>query len=228
MSKKGGSGHIKRLAASNYLKVNRKASKFIARPNPGRHSLAMSIALITFLKEKLSQMSAKEARKVMASGGIEVNGKQVKDPKFPLGFNDIIYIKPEDIYYKITSGKYGVISFEKVSKENASKNIFKVVGKYTAKGGKIMLRLHNGNIIEGSNEIKVNDSVVLQEGKLEKVLKFENGARCMVYMGVHAPETGKIVKINKGGMLSRESVEVKSDRGEGFETVAKNIIVIGA
>ncbi|MGB9732775.1 MAG: S4 domain-containing protein [Candidatus Micrarchaeia archaeon] len=228
MSKKGGSSHIKRLAASKYLKINRKASKFVTKPNPGRHSLDLSIALITFLKEKLASLSAKEAKKIIANGHIAVNGKVVKEPKFPLGFGDVVYIKPEDAYYRITVGKYGVISFEKISKEEANKFILKVIGKFTAKKGKIMIRLHNGSIIEGKNDIKVNDSVVLSNGKIEKVLKFEEGARCMVYKGIHAPETGKISKISKGNMLMRGHVEIKPDKGESFETVAENIIVVGA
>ncbi len=228
MSKKGGSGHVKRLAASRYLKINRKASKFVTKPNPGRHSLDSSIALITFLKEKLMNLNAKEAKKAIASGFVYVNGNVVKDPKFPIGFGDVVYIKPEDSYYRITVGKYGVFSFEKISKEDSEKSTMKVVGKYTSKGGKIMLKLHDGSIMEGSKDVKVNDSVILSKGKIEKVLKFEQGAHCMVYKGIHAPETGKISKITKGDMLMDAKVEIKPEKGESFETVVDNIIVVGA
>ncbi|MGC8662548.1 MAG: S4 domain-containing protein [Candidatus Micrarchaeia archaeon] len=228
MSKKGGSGHIKRLAASSYIKINKKASKYVAHPNPGRYSMERSLALITFLKDKLSKMSAREAKTIISNGEIFINGKIIKEPKYPIGFGDIIFIKPEGAYYKITVGKRGIFAFEKVSKDEEKKNIYKVVGKYIAKGGKVMIRLHNGNIMECKDEVKVNDSVVINGDKLEKVLKFENGARCMVYIGIHAPETGKITNIKKGDMLSSESVEIKPDKNKSFETVAKNIIVVGA
>jgi len=228
MSKKGGSRHIKRLAASKYLKVNRKVSKFVTKPNPGRHSLEESIALITFMKERLSNMTAREAKKVLKSGSVLVNGKVVKEQKFPIGFGDIIYLKPENAYYRVTAGKYGVFSVEKINEDEAKKSILKVVGKYTAKKGKIMLKLHNGSTIEGNNDIKLNDSIVLANGKIEKVLKFEEGAKCLVYKGIHAPEAGRIEKINKSNMLMDSTVEIKPEKGERFITTVSNIIVVGA
>ena len=50
----------------------------------------------------------------------------------------------------------------------------------------------------------------------------------MVYKGIHAPETGKISKITKGDMLMDAKVEIKPEKGESFETVVDNIIVVGA
>jgi len=219
---------MKRLAASKYLKINRKASKFVTKPNPGRHSSEESIALITFVKEKLTNMPAREAKKVLADGSIMVNGKVIREPKYPIGFGDTIYVKPEEAHYRITAGKYGALSFEKIGEEEAKKTTLKVVGKYTVKKGKIMLRLNNGLIINGDNDIKVNDSVVLSDGKILKVLKLEEGAKCLVYKGIHAPEIGTITRIAKSNMLMDATVEIKPEKKEGFITTLDNIVIVGA
>jgi len=227
MSRKGGSSHIKRIAASSYLRINRKSRKFVTKPNPGRHTLEESIALIVFVKEKLIEGTAREARKIIGSGAIYVNGKLIKDYRFPIGFGDVVYVKPDNAYYRIGASRYGSFSFKKIDEKEALSSTFKVVGKYTAKKGVLMLRLHNGSIIKSTKDANVNDSVIIRNGKIEDVLNFKEGAKCIVYKGIHSPETGVIKSIRKGAMLRDATLEIESGKNK-FETVVENVMVVGA
>lgn len=227
MGSKGNNRHIKRLASSKYLHIGRKVEPYVSKPNAGRHTLESSMSISTALKEKLSvALNAKEAKRILKSGNVQVNGKVIKDTHYPLGFGDLIHFKPSSTSFAVGVGSKGVIKFEKVEgKEHA--HIFKVIGKYIAKGNKEMIRLHDGTVIPSSKGIKVNDSVHLKEGKVHDVLKLQNGARCLVVKGLHASESGVIKEIKDGTALRRATVSIEGKSGV-TETLLDNVMVIGA
>ncbi len=227
MGSKGNSRHIKRLSAPKYFSLSRKEEKFATKPNPGRHTLNESIALITVIRDKLDiAKNSKEARVVIHSGAIEVNGNAIRDVKYPVGLNDTIYIKGEDSYYLVRPGNRGAFEIEKSSREQASSQLRKVVGKYKAKKGAMLLRLHDGSTVSAAGiEAKVNDSVVVSNGKISKVIKFEKGGNCEVVRGIHAPQSGKIVEIKPGTASRSALIEISSGDGN-FETVVENIMMV--
>lgn len=228
MGSKGNNRHIKRLAAPRYIHIERKVNAYVLKPNAGRHTLQTSIALATVIKEKLNfAQNEKEAKRILNEGSVEVNGKKIKDPRYPVGFGDIIHFKPSNEHYIIGVGSKGVI---KVSKHDSSKEadrVFKVIGKYIAEGNKEMIRLYNGIILPSAKGVSVNDSVEVKDGKVHKVIKLEKGAKCLVVKGIHASEEGTISEINKGTALRAATVEIRGSKGN-TETLLDNIIVIGA
>ncbi|MDE1845769.1 MAG: hypothetical protein KGH53_00585 [Candidatus Micrarchaeota archaeon] len=227
MGSKGGSKHMKRLASPNYMKLERKQSKFILKPMPGRHTLDSSVALATFLIEKLGvAKTAAEARNAIINGKVEINGRVRKNQKYPIGLGDVVKLIPSDESYLITVGKYGTFEGKKLGK-GEGKRTLKVLGKYIMKGKKQMIRLNNGNIVHFDKEVSVNDSVIIENRKISKVLRLEKGAHCMVMKGVHAPEVGKISEIKQGTALRDTTIKIESKEGS-FETIVDNILVIGA
>ncbi len=229
MSNKGNNRHIKRLAASKYMKIERKTSAYVVKPAPGRHFGDLSIAITTVLKEKLNvARNSNESRALLKAGKIFVNGKVVKEEKYPVGFNDIIHLKDSDEHYRIGVGRYGVFSIEKIDKKKGAEEIaYKVVGKYVTKKGKQMIRLHNGNILPAEKNVKVNDSVTLSGNKIKGIIKLEPGAKCVVYKGVHAPAHGSIKSLKPGTMVRDATAEIDAGK-ERFETTIENIIAVGA
>jgi small subunit ribosomal protein S4e len=226
MASKGSSRHIKRLAVGQYPKVSRKTSTYLAKPRPGRHNLANSVALLVVLRDKLGiAANSKEAKRIIVTGEIEVNGLKVLDEKYPVGFGDVIKLKPTGEAYSIGVGKKGAMSVEKATKESA--RTLKVIGKYVVKKNRIMARLLDGTVLEASKDVKVNDSVVLDKGAIKKTLKFEEGAKCLVIRGTHSAETGTIKEISKGTAVRAQTVRVGSGSSE-FETIADNIMIVGA
>ncbi len=226
MGSKGNNRHIKRLAAPKYLNVERKTDAYVLKQNPGRHTLQDSIAISTVIKEKLGiAQTSEESKRILKAGSVEINGKLVKDPRYPVGFGDRIFFKPSGQTYAIGVGSKGVIKLVKSEKEEEQP--LKVTGKYIAKANKEMIRLYNGVTLTSEKGISVNDSVILKEGKVSKVLKLEKGARCLVVKGVHASLEGTIADIKKGTALRSATVEIHGQNGN-TETLLDNIVVTGA
>ncbi len=223
MANKGNSRHINRLASTKYMKVGRKTSAYVAKPNPGRHALDISISLGTVLKEKLAVVqSLREAELMLHSGFVMVNGKVIKDRKYPVGFNDVIELIPSKEKYSVSSGKNGVFAIKK----SEGKQLFKVLGKYTGRKGAIMIRLHDGATVTAGKDVKVNDTVELLDGKPGNVIKMETGRKCFVMRGTHASESGVIKDINQGTATRSALVRIEGGAGE-FETLLDNIMVTG-
>lgn len=227
MGSKGNNRHIKRLAASRYINIGRKVNPYVLKPNAGRHTLDSSIAISTVIKEKLGiAQNERESRRILNAGSVEVNGKVVKDPRFPIGFGDVISFKPSKEQFSIGVGRSGTITVSKAQWHHHDQPL-KVVGKYIASSKKEMVRLYNGVIIPSVNGVSVNDSVMVKDGKIYKVIKLEKGAKCLVVKGVHASLEGTIAEIKKGTALRDATVEIHGKSGS-TETLLGNIIVTGA
>jgi small subunit ribosomal protein S4e len=221
MANKGGRRHINRLASSKYMKVGKKTSAYVTKPMPGRHTLDSSIALGTVLKEKLGIVnSISEAEAILRTGAVKVNGKAIKEQRYPVGFGDVIELVPSNKRYIINIDRFGAFAIE----ESTSKQMFKVVGKYMAKNGKIMMRLNNGIILPAESGVKTNDTIELHEGK-KTVIKMEPGRKCLVITGTHASERGTIKEIKQGSAQRDPLVSIEGSTGM-FETLLDNIMVI--
>jgi small subunit ribosomal protein S4e len=222
MSNKGNNRHVKRLVSGRYAGVYKKESKYLAKPNPGRHTLASSISLSTTLIEKLHLASSyREAKVAINSGKVTVNGKAAKDPHMAIGFGDVISVSGTNSAHRVTIGKHS--SFAMEEEKNGSNHASKVIGKYLAKKGKVLIRLGNGDTIEGKKEVSVNDSVVFDGKKLSKIIKMEKGANCLVISGTHASETGVIKEIKAGSAIVDPTVRISS-AGKEFETLLDNVM----
>ncbi len=227
MARHGNSRHLNRLATSTYARVNRKTTKYLAKPSAGRHTLERSIALVVLLRDKLALASnAGEARKVIKSGSVEVNGRRVTDDRYPVGFGDVVKLVQTGEAYVIGVGKGGDIKLDKAAGKEQGRTI-KIIGKYVSRGRKVMLRLYDGTTVPGDAAAKVNDSVLIEGGKIKSVLKFESGAKLIVVKGAHASETGTLKEIKAGSATSVAAVMIES-KGGTFETPVENVMVVGA
>ncbi len=227
MASKGNNRHVKRLAVGTYPGIARKTATYLIKPNPGRHDLRNSVALLALIRDKLDLASrAKEARGMINGGKIEVNGAVIMDEKYPVGFGDIVTLKPTGESYSVGVRKNGALTMDKVEKKAAERTL-KVIGKYVVKGNRMMVRLFDGSAVESAKGVSVNDSVVLSKGKISKAIKFEEGAKCLVIRGTHAAKSGKISEIVKGSALREATVRVDGADGK-FETTVRNVMVVGA
>jgi small subunit ribosomal protein S4e len=213
------------MTSPKYMRVVKKTSKYIAKPMPGRHTLQSSVALSTLMKEILGLgNSTYEVKKAIKEGKVRVNGKGITDERYPVGFEDLVEIVPSNDTYKIGVDSKGRMS---AKKSDDKSQVFKIVGKYVYKGGKTMLRLHDGSIVSAVKDSDVNDSVKLNGSKVEKVIKLQKGAECLIINGMHSSKTGKIVEIKKGTIGREPTVEIEGKNGR-IETVLRNVVVIGA
>jgi len=221
MANKGGAGYIKRLNAPKYFNIHRKEHRYVIKQDPGRHTQNKSVALALLLAKLGIGTKRLEYERVIKGGQVKVNGKVVKEPKYPVGLNDVVSVGDES--FQVNINQRGQITAES---SKGKGQVYKIVGKYKYKDNSIMFRLHDGSIVKGSKEAKVNDSVTVSGSKISKVIKLDSGARCEVIDGVHVGNSGKISEIREGNIHKQKSVIVEPKSGQKFETLVKNIIVV--
>ncbi len=226
MANKGRSRHMTSLAAPKYFGIERKAHKYISKPNAGRHTLDRSLSLMLLLKRLGFAESSSDAKKIISSGIVSLNGRRMSEPKFPVGLSDTVEVKGKA--YRIGIDNLARASFEEVKKPDYDSQLYRVIGKYKARKGQIMLKLHDGRTVKSDNKAKVNDSVIVDSNDaVKKVLRLDVGAECFVFSGVHVGTNGKIKTITPGNEKREASVVISPKSGEEFETIVKNVMIVG-
>ncbi|MCL5093479.1 MAG: S4 domain-containing protein [Candidatus Marsarchaeota archaeon] len=229
MAKKGNVRHVKSMNAPDYYGIPKKESKYVIKPAAGRHSASTSIALLLGVKKMGNAKTSREALKIIKGGLITVNGKIVKDVKYPIGFGDVIGTSDGKLAKYVSINKQGQIAFENAEGKDYQLR-YKIINKYKSSNGTIRARLHDGRTLklESAKDVKVGDSVeISKEGKIKKILHAEKGAQCFVIGGVHVGEVGKVAAITPGTMHISAAVQIEQENGTKFETLLKNLIVIG-
>lgn len=208
MARHGESKHFKRSVVTRAVVIPRKKYKYYIRSMPGKHRVSESVALLGLVRDLMKiANNAKEARYLIKNGYVKIDGKQVKEEKYAVGFGDLVDIKNDKF----------VISLDKNGRLNLLKNEFsdnlkrlKVTSKNKFKGDKTVLRLNDGrNLISDNETVQAEDSVILNlaTGKIDKVMPFEQGSQVIIFRGKNAGLVGKITKIDGG------SVELQSGEG---------------
>ncbi len=224
MARKGNKRHMKSLNAPRYFGIHKKASKYVIKPDAGRHTLERSIPVALFMKRLGIAKTSGEAKKLVIGREITVNGKPISGIGYPIGLNDIVAVKATGESYSVGISGGAKVLLERMEK-GADERVCKIVGKYRTKGGKLMLRLHDGTTIEGSLEGAVDDSVKIDmDNKVKRLLKLDKDSKCLVIDGMHVGARGTIAEIKKGSMHSDKSVVVEGQDGS-FETRVRNIMV---
>ncbi len=225
MAGKGNSRHMKSLNTSDYPRVHKKGTKYIAKPTAGRHTLDRCISILGFLKSEGIAETARDARGIANSSSLSVNWRRVSNIKYPIGVGDVVTLNGVGSF-SIGIDQHAKASFVKLDAEPKDR-LCRVIRKYKAAKGVIMLGLNDGSVVLGSNESSVNDSVkVNREGKIVKTLKLDKGAKCLIIDGVHVGTHGSITSLTDGGMHTPKAAGIKSDEGAEFETLVKNIMVM--
>ena len=195
----------------------KKTNTYITVPR-GAHPQDKCIPLVVVLRDLLKIAdNSREARSVITSGKIIVDGNVCRDMKRGIGLFDVIEIPDlKKAYRMIIRGKPRLIE---IPVEEAKKKLCRVTGKTVLKKGKLQLNLHDGkNIITDVKDYSVNDSVLLSlpDQKISENVKF--GPGCLVMIN-----NGSVVKLkNVIRGLHRKMV-----LDDGKEIPLKNFIVVG-
>lgn len=219
--------HLKRLNAPKSWKIERKASKFIARPNPGAHPMELSMPLSTLFKEKLSYAdTTREVKLLMRSSEVLVDGRRRFDYRFPLGLMDVLSIPKLNEHYRMLLNTHGSLYLMKVPKDESALKLCRIDGKTVLKGGKLQLNLSGGrSLLLEKAPYKVGDTLLLElpEQKVKGHFPMEEGAAIYLIGGSHVGTLGilteirtKIVNFSQGG-----------SKDETFTTSRKYAFVVG-
>lgn len=218
--------------ASKHFVIERKTKKYTVAPSPGPHAKDGCIPLQIILRDILGIASnASEVKKILNEGNIRVDGRIIKNPKFPVGMMDIIDIpKTKDAYCVMPSE--GRLVLSKISEEHAKFKLCKITNKTTIKGGKFQLNMHDGrNIIASESEAKkyaVGDTVKISvpEQKITGHFALKTGNFGMIGTGKSAGIVGKVkdIILVKGRESNKAVLDVN---GVDVRTIKDYIFVIG-
>ncbi|MEK6869784.1 MAG: 30S ribosomal protein S4e [Nanoarchaeota archaeon] len=224
------SEHLKSYFAPKSWKVKKKYVKFISKPNPGPHSIGMSLPLNVIIRDILGYAkSMKEVKFILKNKNVAVDGVRRRDSRFPVGLFDVLSFNETNEYFRVILDTKGKIELVKIDKQESSHKICKITGK-TAVKGKVQLNLNDGkNIVTDDPQYKVGDAVLLAldgKAKIREKISLDKGTIIYLTDGKHIGETGKVVDIIGNRILYKTNEAVVETLKEAAFPVGKDKLLI--
>jgi len=220
---------LKRRAAPRSWTVPRKGTKWIKRPSPGPHAQDRSIPLLLVLRDLRHVVaSAREARILVGSGAVQVDGKVTDDLARGLGLMDTLSLgKPLDQHFRVVHDRRGKLVLVPIPSTEASVKIGRVRFKHAVRGGKIEVTLHDGRnlLVAPSSAYHVGDSVKIElpGQKVVEHFPLKPGALAFVAGGSHVGELARVEKVEVRNSPQPNLVHFK----EGFSTIKEYVYIVG-
>lgn len=216
----------KRLMISRSVKIPRKTFFWGASPRPGKHNRKDSMAILTALRDYLKVGDKeREVTRILVNNLVKVDGKIVKDRRFPVGFMDLITLEKVGRSFRVLYDRKGGLVLGEESKENSDKKLMKVMDKRTVKGGKSQLNFHDGQmIITDNKEVKPGDVVLVTvpDKKIQEVMKLQPGNKVFLTGGSHAGNIATIKKIEIKESSHKNLIHFE----EGYSTITDYAFVV--
>ncbi len=222
MANKSNSRHLVRLNLPKHIKIHRKISKYIIKPIPGPHPIDNSLPIAVLLRDYMGiAMNMREVKYILRNKKVKVDNRYITEPKFPVGFQDILEI--EGIKYRIDLDEHGYFILKN---QTDLKKLLKVIGKNKVKGGKLQYTFHDGRtLLSEDNSIKVGDSVIfdLENKKIVNIISQNNATECIVLRGKHRGFRGKIKQVLD---IGKKVADIINDKGEVIRTDYKYLFFL--
>ena len=220
--------HIKRLAAPKTWPIERKKHIWVARQLPGTHTIESSLPIVLVLKEFLSYAkTSKEAKQILNTGKIKVDGIVRKEHKFPVGLLDVLTVDKDS--YRVLLNENGKLILHPIKKEEASVKPRKIVKKQKVKGNKTQITCYDGvNKNIDKEKYSVSDTLIfdVEKKEIKDHLKLEKGAVIYVTGGKQVGKVGTLKEVKKKVGLQPKKI-IFSVGKESFETLKDYAFVIG-
>ena len=224
-----GSKKLKRQMAPQFWGITRKSKRFVITVRPGPHKKNYSVPTAVFLRDTLKIVtSLREAKAVIYSGKIKIDGIVRKSLHHAIGLMDVVELENVPDIYRIVSSEEKLLKPIKINESEKSKKLVRVVSKTTINKGKLQIGVHVGRSTISDTKINVGDTCLIQipDQKILEVIKLEAGCQCLVTRGVNVGQIGKIESVEKGTfILPKRAVLVLGDRK--IEIPIDIIMVIG-
>ncbi len=220
---------LKRRAAPRSWTVPRKGTKWIKRPGPGPHAQDQSIPLLLVLRDlRHLAASAREARLLLRSGAVRVDGKVAKDLDRGLGLMDTLSLAaPLDAHYRLVKDRRGKLVLVAIPSTEANTKIGRVRFKHAVRGGRVEVTLHDGRnlLVPASTPYHVGDSLKIDvpSQKVVDHLPLKGGALAYVAGGSHVGELARVERVEVRNSSQPNRVHFK----EGFSTIKEYVFVVG-
>lgn len=219
--------HLKRLASPRSWMIARKKHKWVSRPRPGPHGLENSIPIQVILRDMLGYCdTAREARILLSSRGVLVDGKPVRDPKRCIGLMDVISLNQKKEHFRMLIDMKGRLQLVKIDAKQAKWKLTRIENKITVKGGKTQLNLFDGrNILLDKDAYGTGDvlKIAVPDQKIVDHYELKKGNMALLVGGKHVGELARLSRYEK----SRNPRENEVHFEEDFSTSLSNVFVVG-
>ena len=219
--------HMKRLPAPRTWSVPRKTDFWVTKPSPGPHSIESSVPVALILRDMLKLCdSAREARHILNSRGVLVDGRVVTNPKFPVGLMDILSLKELKSHYRMLVDTRGRLTLTPVEDADAKWKLVRIEDKTTVAKGKTQLNLHDGrNVLLAKDAYTTGTTLRLQvpEQKVAEHFELTKDATVLVTGGQHVGEIAHVLDVQRTRNPRANIVTFK----EGFSTDIDKVFVVG-
>jgi small subunit ribosomal protein S4e len=219
--------HLKRLPAPRSWSIPRKTDFWIVRPSPGPHGLGESVPLGSILRDMLKVCdTAREARRILNNRGVQVDGRVVTEPKFPVGLMDVLTFEETKAHYRMLVDARGRMALVGIEPGEAKWKLCRVEGKTTVRGGKTQLNLHDGrNVLLPKDAYKTGTTLKLSvpDQKVVEHYDLDKGSPVLVTGGQHVGAIGHVLDVQRTRNPRANIVTFK----EGFSTDIGKVFVVG-
>jgi len=219
--------HIKRMAAPKSWAVTRKTSHWITKPSPGPHGTQESMPLLAVVRDMLKLCdNSREARFIIGSRTISVDGKIVTDYKFPVGLMDVVTVLKTKQSFRMLIDYKAKLQLIPIDDSEKDWKLARVDDKKVVRKGKVQLNMHDGRcILLPKDQYSTGDvlKIELPSQKIMKAFKLDKGSIAFLVGGSHPGS----VQIIESYQIKRGSAPNLVTFKEGFETVKENVFVIG-
>ena len=216
------SRHLKAYAAPKSWTIRKKVNKWTTRPLPGAHAFEFAMPISLLLRQLGFVKTTREIKKIINNKEVLVDGKVVSTHHHPIGFMDVIHIKPK-LYLRGSFDQKGRLVFKEIGMEETKRKACRVTGKRTVSGGKIQLSFLDGrNILVEKGSYGIGDTVIIEipAQKIVEHIPLTKGNAAFLIGGRH-----------KGSLMKVEAVEgnmVRCSSGKDVvETLKKFVVIVG-
>lgn len=220
---------LKRRAAPRSWTIPRKGTKWLKRPSPGPHAQAESIPLLLVLRDlRRIVTSTREARTLVRTGVVRVDGRVASDLSRGLGLMDTLsFAAPLDAHFRVVKDRRGKLVLVAIPSPEATVKIGRVRFKHAVPGGRVEVTLHDGRnlLVPASTPYRVGDSVKIEVPgqKIVEHLPLAPGSLAFVAGGSHVGQLARVDRVEVRNSSQPNLVHFK----EGFATIKEYVFVVG-
>ncbi len=192
--------HLKRVSAPKTWLFPRKEQSFIARPQPGKHSLRTGIPMSFLLIQLLNvAKTRKEVQYILAHQDVLVDNKRIHGRTYNVGLLDTITLPKISKAYRILIDEQGNLYAKEIKQDEANEKTTRIIRKHKHKG-KIQLTLLDGRTLlldEKQANYAVGDSLTIElpSQKIKGHIPLKQGTTVLLIGGTLVGREGKVEEI---------------------------------
>ena len=222
--------HMKRLASPRAWKIAKKGDKWVPKPSAGKHGIDRSVPLGIVMRDYLGIVDTMgEAKRVLGTRQILVDGRIATSHKAPLGLMDVVSIPKMDKTYRVIIDQHGRVVLSEIAAKDAAWKLCRIQNKSVVKGAKLQLNLHDGrNVIVKEKNYNTGDvvKISLPDQKIVGHYVFGDGMTALLTGGSHVGEFAKVKEEITIRSPLPNLVAVKAG-SEEFSTIRPYVFLVG-